>query len=141
MKNESDIIEFFGIEPEPLQTVEMPRLKLEKPPPSSPSEDIESAKINLKALINDGEETLCYSKIAALENRHPMAFKSYATILQSLVQANKALVDICETGENIRKPINEGPTTVNNNLFLSTAEMMELLKKSQMAIPPPKKVE
>ena len=95
------------------------------------SDDFEYARGNLIAAIEKGQEALTDIVSVAGMSQHPRAFEVVATLLKTVADANKDLLELQKrkrdlTGETA------APTTVNNNLFVgSTTELQQLIKKQR----------
>ena len=94
-------------------------------------DDFEYARGNLIAAIGKGQEALTDIVSVAGMSQHPRAFEVVATLLKTVADANKDLLELQKrkrdlTGETA------APTTVNNNLFVgSTTELQQLIKKQR----------
>lgn len=94
-------------------------------------QDFEYARGSLIDTIEKGREALSSMLDIAGQSQHPRAFEVVATLVKTLADANKDLLELSKrktdlTGESA------SPTTVNNNLFVgSTAELQKLIKKQQ----------
>lgn len=94
-------------------------------------DDFEYARGNLIAAIEKGQEALTDIVSVAGMSQHPRAFEVVATLLKTVADANKDLLELQKrkrdlTGETA------APTTVNNNLFVgSTTELQQLIKKQR----------
>ena len=94
-------------------------------------DDFEYARGNLIAAIEKGQEALTDIVSVAGLSQHPRACEVVATLLKTVADANKDLLELQKrkrdlTGETA------APTTVNNNLFVgSTTELQQLIKKQR----------
>jgi len=94
-------------------------------------QDFEYARGSLIDTIEKGREALSSMLDIAGQSQHPRAFEVVATLVKTLADANKDLLELSKrktdlTGEHA------SPTTVNNNLFVgSTSELQKLIKKQQ----------
>lgn len=96
--------------------------------------DYEYARQNIYSIIETGANALDELAQVAAQTQHPRAFEVLATMVKTLVDANKDLLNIKKTKIEIQKAA-EGPVEglgnnkVQNNLFVgSTAELQKFLK-------------
>jgi hypothetical protein len=93
------------------------------------TDDFEYARGNLIAAIEKGQEALTNIVDVAGMSQHPRAFEVVATLLKTVADANKDLLELQKRKKDLTG-IGPAPTTVNNNLFVgSTAELQKLIKK------------
>jgi len=106
--------------------------KSHEPKSSDKSEkerDLEFARGNLYALIEHGSSSLEELKDVAMQSQHPRAYEVLSTMIKTLLDANKDLIDI-STVKN-PEPVEKEKPVQNNHLYVgSTAELMKLLNKS-----------
>lgn len=93
------------------------------------TDDFEYARGNLIAAIEKGQEALTSIVDVAGMSQHPRAYEVVATLLKTVADANKDLLELQKRKKDLTK-ISSTLTTVNNNLFVgSTAELQRLIKK------------
>lgn len=93
------------------------------------TDDFEYARGNLIAAIEKGQEALTSIVDVAGMSQHPRAYEVVATLLKTVADANKDLLELQKRKKDLTG-ISSAPTTVNNNLFVgSTAELQRLIKK------------
>lgn len=93
------------------------------------TDDFEYARGNLIAAIEKGQEALTSIVDVAGMSQHPRAYEVVATLLKTVADANKDLLELQKRKKDLTG-IGPAPTTVNNNLFVgSTAELQKLIKK------------
>jgi transcriptional accessory protein Tex/SPT6 len=66
----------------------------------------------------------------ARQSQHPRAYEVVSTIMKTLMDANKDLIEVSQK-KNVKEDKSESPDSgvVNNNLFVgSTAELQKMLK-------------
>ena len=96
---------------------------------SQVTDDFEYARGNLIAAIEKGQEALTSIVDVAGMLQHPRAYEVVATLLKTVADANKDLLELQKRKRDLTG-ISPAPTTVNNNLFVgSTAELQKLIKK------------
>lgn len=91
-------------------------------------DDFEFARKNLIAAIEQGQTALVDIVSVAGMSQHPRAYEVVATLLKTVSDANKDLLELQKRKQDLTG-IDHSPTTVNNNLFVgSTAELQQLIK-------------
>lgn len=112
-----------------LKTVEMIKAKAHD---DSARNDFEMARSHIHEVINQGQNALFKLADIAESSQHPRAFEVLAKLMDTIVSANKDLLDIqvkIREIDNSDSPISDKAQTVNNNLFVgSTAELQKVLK-------------
>lgn len=94
--------------------------------------DYELARINLINVIDKGKEALDDMLGVAQMSQQPRAYEVIATLIKTLSDSNKDLLELSKKAKELKKDEDQGPTTVNNNLFIgSTAELQKLLKNNE----------
>lgn len=95
--------------------------------------DFETARANILTMIENGQEAMFKLTEIATQSQHPRAFEVLAKMMETMLQANK---DLMELQKDIREidtadsPINDKAKTINNNLFVgSTAELQKMIKQ------------
>lgn len=92
-------------------------------------DDFEYASGNLIAVIEKGQEALTGIVDVAGMSQHPRAYEVVATLVKTVADANKDLLELQKRKKDLTG-VGPMPTTVNNNLFVgSTAELQQLIKK------------
>lgn len=97
-------------------------------------QDIEIARSNIKNIIEYGDDSLREMINLAKQSESPRAYEVAATLMKTLLDANKDFVDMSMkkkyAKEEIINPKDEAATTnvTNNNLILSTADLLKMLK-------------
>jgi hypothetical protein len=97
-------------------------------------QDFELARKNLQELAKKGNKALDELIMLAKNSEHPRAYEVVATLIKTLADTNKDLLETRKRKLDIDKARGahpEGsPKTVNNNLFVgSTAELQKFLKE------------
>ena len=92
-------------------------------------DDFEYARGNMISAIEKGQEALSGVLEVAGMSQHPRAYEVAATLLRTVADANKDLLELQKRKMDLTG-VGPNPTTVNNNLFVgSTAELQQLIKK------------
>lgn len=96
---------------------------------NEPENDFQYARTNLYNVIEKGSQAIEDMIDLARASQHPRSYEVLSTLLKTVTDANKDLLDIRKKKKDLEdKPVSD-PTTVNNNLFVgSTAELQKLLK-------------
>jgi len=95
-------------------------------------DDYEFARVNLINTIMKGNEALDGMLDVASMSQQARGYEVVATLVNSLTNANKDLLELAKKKKEISGEKEKQPTTVNNNLFVgSTTELQKLLKKNE----------
>jgi hypothetical protein len=93
--------------------------------------DIDLAKNNIKKILEVGSDSLAEIASIAKQTESPQAFLAQVQMMKTLLEANRELVNTSKEKkfEKTEQPGNHSTTNVtNNNLVLSTADLLEMLK-------------
>jgi hypothetical protein len=93
--------------------------------------DFTQARANIMDLISKGTESFDKLSMIAEASQHPRAFEVLSTMFNSLIEANKELLDLqlkIRKIDDAGKVSNDEARVINNNLFVSTAELHKMLK-------------
>lgn len=97
----------------------------------SATKDFEMARLNMQDAINEGKEAMFKLLKIAESSQHPRAFEVYAKLMDTMINANKELLNLQEKIRDIKhadSPVNEKAKNVTNNLFVgSTAELQKMI--------------
>lgn len=96
-------------------------------------QDIELARSNIKNIIEYGDDSLREMINLAKQSESPRAYEVAATLMKTLLDANKDFVEMSTkkkyAKEEILHPKEAASNNVtNNNLILSTADLLKMLK-------------
>lgn len=97
-------------------------------------QDIEQARSNIKNIIEQGDDALKEMINLAKQSESPRAYEVASTLMKTLLDANKDFVEMSTkkkyAKEEILHPKEEAATTnvTNNNLILSSADLLKMLK-------------
>jgi hypothetical protein len=94
--------------------------------------DYQYARGNMINILEKGNEALDGMLDVAGQSQHPRAYEVVATLIKTLADTNKDLIELAKKTKEIERLDGvEAPQTINNNLFVgSTTELQKLLKKS-----------
>jgi hypothetical protein len=95
--------------------------------------DIELARKNIKDIIVKGGESLDELLVLAKQSESPRSFEVASTMMKTLLDANKDFVDISMKRKYAKEetPASTQNNVTNNNLILSTADLLKMLKGEQ----------
>jgi len=95
------------------------------------TKDLELARQNVKNIIEMGDDAVKEMVEIAKQSESPRAFEVVSTLMKTLLDANKDFVDISSkkkyAEEEIDSPKRETNVT-NNNLIVSTADLLKMIK-------------
>lgn len=111
----------------------LPSVPLVDPDDDENVKDIEQARGNIKNIIEQGDDALTEMIALAKQSESPRAYEVAATLMKTLLDANKDFVEMSTkkkyAKEEITKPREAAQTNVtNNNLILSTADLLKMIK-------------
>lgn len=95
--------------------------------------DIEQARGNIKNIIEKGDDALKEMIELAKQSESPRAFEVASTLMKTLLDANKDFVEMSTKKKYAKEEVN-GPkeaaqtNVTNNNLILSTADLLKMIK-------------
>jgi hypothetical protein len=95
--------------------------------------DIEQARGNIKNIIEQGDDALKEMMSLAKQSESPRAFEVASTLMKTLLDANKDFVEMSMKKkyavDEVNAPKEAAQTNVvNNNLILSTTDLLKMLK-------------
>jgi hypothetical protein len=97
---------------------------------SDADEDFSKAKDNIAKLIEKGEEAVNGILQLAKESEQPRAYEVASTLIKTMVEANKELLDVHKQKKELDKEEYSGPAKAvqNNTVFVgSTKELQQQL--------------
>lgn len=98
--------------------------------PDDPQKDYEYSRGQLYNLIGKGQEAIDGILELAQESGHPRAYEVAGQLIKSVGDVTDKLIDLQKKMKDLDAPQKNGPTTVNNALFVgSTAELSKLIKQ------------
>ena len=106
---------------------------IQKANDDSAKTDFEAARANVYEIIESGASAMQSLAQIADSSQHPRAFEVLAKLMETMLQANKDLLQLqkeIRDIDNASQPSNEKAQNVTNNLFVgSTAELQKVLEK------------
>lgn len=98
----------------------------------SAGNDFQLARANIHEVIQNGTYAMEKLSQIADSSQHPRAFEVLAKLMETMLQANKDLLEIQKQIREIDAkdaPVNEQAKSVTNNLFVgSTAELQKVIE-------------
>ena len=95
--------------------------------------DYDTARDNLRILLQQGQEALQKSLDVAMQSEHPRAFEVVGNLMKQLAEVNQQLMDLHQQKQKLDEPSKAEKAkqvTNNNAIFVgSTAELNKLIKK------------
>jgi hypothetical protein len=92
--------------------------------------DTKYVRQNLYDLIEKGHRSVDELLAVADQSQHPRAYEVLATMIKTLGEMNKDLLDVHEKKQKLMGEKPEAPETINNNLYVgSTSDLLALLNK------------
>jgi len=96
-------------------------------------DDIKYVRGNLYDMIQNGTRSLDELMSLADQMQHPRAYEVIATLMKTMLEANRELVDLqAKRKELLQEEIKATAKTqtINNNLIMSTKDLITMLKKA-----------
>ena len=98
--------------------------------------DLAKVRENIEGVIEIGNEAVREMLEIAKQSEQPRAFEVVSTLMKTMLDANKDFADVSTkkkfAQEEINAPKEAAQTnTVNNNLIVSTADLLKMLKDTE----------
>ena len=95
--------------------------------------DLELARSNIQNIIQQGDSSLQDMIDLAKQSESPRAFEVAATLMKTLLDANKDFIDVSTKKKDYKKELSQSPESgqtniTNNNLILSTTDLLKMIK-------------
>lgn len=124
---EDVISKSLGLEP-----VEKQEIDVLVPKTDDIDNDFKYTRENLYSVIEQGNKALEDMIDVARASEHPRAYEVVGTLMKTLVDANKDLLDLSKKKKDLQKNDEKDmPQTVNNNLILSTADLQKMIENAK----------
>lgn len=92
-------------------------------------DDFEYARDNLRDIIEKGQQALEGIVDVAKMSQHPRSYEVVATLISSVTNANKDLLDLQKKKKDLLKTDETKTGSTTNNLFVgSTADLLKMIK-------------
>lgn len=128
----SSISGALGIQPMPVSLPQSLSINVEAE--ANTETDFNYARSNLYDVIEKGSHALEELIGVAKATQHPRAFEVVSTLIGTLVGANKELMDLNKRNIDIRNmDAAKGgkENTINNNLYVSANDLLDMIKKQK----------
>ena len=103
--------------------------RMETNPEDFGEDDYDFARKNLKDLIYRGTQALDNIMDVADQSESPRAYEVVSNLFGQLTDANKKLLELAAQRKKLQDVKDDGPKTVNNNLFVgSSTELLKMIK-------------
>lgn len=121
---------------DPVNTPQAPAVSQQASPPAviednDAEEDFQLARKNLKFLANAGKDALSELLLLAKQSDQPRAYEVLASTINVLAGVNKDLMEVNNKKADLLKkkgqPLNQ--TNIQNNVYVTTAELQKMLRK------------
>lgn len=120
----TNITKLFSLNPPSLIPAE-PEVVLSEP---TIENDFTFIRKNIYEVIETGQTALASLAQIADQSQHPRAFEVLATLMKTIVESNRELLDIQKKKQDLSATRNSGDkSTVTNNLVITTAELQRML--------------
>jgi hypothetical protein len=107
----------------------MEEAKVVKVTRTNADDDFDYARENLYNIIGRGGDAIEDMLDLARASQHPRSYEVLATLLKTMTDANKDLLELQKKKKDLAPKDENGPQTINNNLFVgSTADLQKMLK-------------
>jgi hypothetical protein len=93
-------------------------------------DDYQYVRENVKSLVDNGQIAIGDLVGLAKASQNPRMYEVLATMISSVTNANKQLLDSAKTHRELARRSDQGPTTINNNLNITTAALLDIIKKA-----------
>lgn len=131
--NNDPLSQALGLPPMP--TEEPVKELIARAHDDSAMNDFNMARTNIHEIIQNG--TFAIEKLAQIadQSQHPRAFEVLATLMKTMLDANKDLLDIQKKIKEIQaasEPHSDEAKTINQSIFVgSTAELQDLINSTR----------
>ena len=99
--------------------------------PKIQNDDYEYARQNLYDVIEKGSDALEHIMDIAKQSESPRAFEVVTNLIKTMVDANKDLLELQKKNKELMKAdAPEQKNVTNNNLFLTTADLLKMMKSN-----------
>lgn len=100
-------------------------------------DDIATAQQNISDIISKGTDSLDELIAVAKQSQNPRAYEVVSTLMKTLIDANKEMVGMSEKKKYAKEDHPSGQATTNvtnNNLILSTTDLLKMIKGDNDAV-------
>ena len=95
-------------------------------------DDYKYARENLKEIIDSAQQSIADLASIASTSESPRAYEVLSTMMKTIVDANKDLLDIHKSVKKLKEDTDSAPKNVTNALFVgSTSDLMKAIKDNK----------
>lgn len=123
-KKPDHLADIFGIP----SLVSPPRQEVEIQ--STTDDDFEYVRKNMIEIIEIGKVSLENAADVADQAQHPRNYESVSQLMSTVVEAQKKLLELRELRNKLEGVV---PQTINNNLIVTSDDMMEKIRQARAA--------
>ena len=117
------------------EAIEESRVTVMNETPSTDNDiddDYKYARENLKEIIDSAQQSIADLASIASTSESPRAYEVLSTMMKTIVDANKDLLDIHKSVKKLKEDTDSAPKNVTNALFVgSTWDLMNLIKDNK----------
>ena len=117
------------------EAIEESRVTVMNETPSTDNDiddDYKYARENLKEIIDSAQQSIADLASIASTSESPRAYEVLSTMMKTIVDANKDLLDIHKSVKKLKEDTESAPKNVTNALFVgSTSDLMNLIKDNK----------
>ena len=129
-KLENNFEQIFDLPDSPPMVEEKPAVVVESNEHQDIDSDYKYARENLYNVIERGSDALNNLVDIAQASEHPRAYEVVGSLIKTLTDANKDLLEIQKKVKSLKEESKKGPDNVTNALFIgSTAELQKMINK------------
>jgi len=129
-KLENNFEQIFDLPDSPPIVEEKPAVVVESNEHQDIDSDYKYARENLYNVIERGSDALNNLVDIAQASEHPRAYEVVGSLIKTLTDANKDLLEIQKKVKSLKEESKKGPDNVTNALFIgSTAELQKMINK------------
>jgi hypothetical protein len=92
--------------------------------------DFDTARDAILTALETSQGALEALSNIASSSQHPRAFEVVAKLVDTIRDTSKDLLDIHQAKKNLIRKVEE-PKTINNNLVISTSDLLKMIKGNQ----------
>jgi hypothetical protein len=92
--------------------------------------DFDEARDAILDALKQSQEALASLVGLAKQSQAPRAFEVVSTMVNTIRETSKDLIDIHKKKKDIIAPV-EGPKTVNQNLIMTTSDMLKMIREGK----------
>ena len=129
-KLENNFEQIFDLPDSPPMVEEKRAVVVESNEHQDIDSDYKYARENLYNVIERGSDALNNLVDIAQASEHPRAYEVVGSLIKTLTDANKDLLEIQKKVKSLKEESKKGPDNVTNALFIgSTAELQKMINK------------